>query len=141
MKQSKGKVDDIDFINAHKELNHLGKLSLKFQIPLIEAHRKCVKLGLKVKNGGYAKPVPLDEILDGQHGYYPTGKLKKRLLDSNILKYKCDICDINEWNGCSLVLHLDHKDGNSTNHKKNNLRLLCPNCHSQTDTYCGKNKG
>lgn len=38
-----------------------------------------------------------------------------------------------------IPLQLEYKDGNSTNHKKENLELLCPNCHAQTSTYCGKN--
>jgi len=37
-------------------------------------------------------------------------------------------------------MQLDHIDGNSHNHKFDNLRMVCPNCHSQTHTYCGKNK-
>jgi len=52
---------------------------------------------------------------------------------------KCLICGIEDWNNKSLKLHLDHIDGNNQNQERNNLRYICPNCHSQTDTYCGKN--
>jgi 5-methylcytosine-specific restriction endonuclease McrA len=48
---------------------------------------------------------------------------------------KCLICGLNEWLGKSLVLELDHIDGNNNNDIRENLRLLCPNCHSQTDTW------
>lgn len=44
------------------------------------------------------------------------------------------------WLKKPLVLHVDHKDGNFLNNKLNNLQFLCPNCHSQTDTYCKKKK-
>ena len=55
--------------------------------------------------------------------------------------YKCAECGINEHNGKSIVLELDHINGDSSNNQENNLRCLCPNCHSQTHTYKAKNKG
>ena len=54
---------------------------------------------------------------------------------------KCWECGITEWNKKQIVLELEHKDGNSQNNDEANLSLLCPNCHSQTTTYKGKNKG
>lgn len=63
--------------------------------------------------------------------------MKKYLLQ---IKNKCFECGISEtYNGKPIVLHCDHIDGDSDNNKLTNLRLLCPNCHSQTDTYCGRN--
>ena len=55
--------------------------------------------------------------------------------------YKCAECSIDSWNGKALTLELDHKDGNAANNTEENLRCLCPNCHSQTPTYRSKNKG
>lgn len=53
---------------------------------------------------------------------------------------KCSECTLSaEWNNRPLKLQLDHIDGDRTNNKIDNLRLLCPNCHSQTSTYAGKN--
>ena len=57
------------------------------------------------------------------------------------LGYKCQECGISSWNGKDIALELEHIDGDSTNNKFLNLTLLCPNCHSQTDTYKGKNVG
>lgn len=54
---------------------------------------------------------------------------------------KCLICNISEWNGSKIVLELDHIDGNYLNNTEDNLRFLCPNCHSQTSTYKNKNSG
>lgn len=55
---------------------------------------------------------------------------------------QCSECGIgNTWNDKTLVLHLDHIDGNSDNNFPENLRLLCPNCHSQTENYGSKGKG
>ena len=53
----------------------------------------------------------------------------------------CSVCSINEYNGLPIVLECDHIDGNHTNNSIENLRLICPNCHSQTVTYKNKNKG
>jgi 5-methylcytosine-specific restriction endonuclease McrA len=55
--------------------------------------------------------------------------------------YSCSECGISDWNGKELRLELDHIDGDSTNNLVENLRLLCPNCHSQTPTYKAKNIG
>lgn len=53
----------------------------------------------------------------------------------------CEICGITEWNGKSIVLEMDHIDGDHTHNRPENLRMICPNCHSQTDTYKNKNAG
>ncbi len=64
--------------------------------------------------------------------------LKKHL--SRVYGYKCNICSLEIWMNSKITLQLDHIDGNSDNNVISNLRLLCPNCHSQTDTYKGGNK-
>lgn len=52
---------------------------------------------------------------------------------------KCLRCNNSEWMGEPLKLQVDHIDGNNRNNVRENLRALCPNCHSQTETFCGKN--
>ncbi len=58
----------------------------------------------------------------------------KRLLELG-WSYRCSWCEIADWRGKPLVLHLDHANGVSNDNRFENLRLLCPNCHSQTETY------
>lgn len=65
--------------------------------------------------------------------------IKMHILKDKLLEYKCSECGIFEWNSKAITLHLDHIDGIKDNNKLSNLRFLCPNCHSQTSTYCGKN--
>ncbi len=95
---------------------------------------------LRGKTHSYSKPIPLKEVLVST-SYYSTSMLKTRLIKEGLLKNKCATCNINSWLKKELVLHLDHINGVNIDNRLNNLRLLCPNCHSQTDTYCGKNKG
>lgn len=62
-------------------------------------------------------------------------RLTKRLLKLGV-RYECVVCGIDKWRGKRLSLHLDHLNGINNDNRIENLRLLCPNCHSQTDTYC-----
>lgn len=82
----------------------------------------------------------LDEILI-ENSPVTRCVLKYYLAKYNVLEYKCAICgNKGEWNGLSLTLQIDHINGIRNDNRKENLRWLCPNCHSQTDTYTGKNK-
>lgn len=68
-----------------------------------------------------------------------SAHLKARLTSEGILADECSGCSLKEWRGKPLVLHLDHINGDNLDNRIENLRLLCPNCHSQTSTYCGRN--
>jgi 5-methylcytosine-specific restriction endonuclease McrA len=65
-------------------------------------------------------------------------RLIKRLLKLG-WNYRCMVCGISRWRGQPLSLHLDHLNGIRNDNRLENLRILCPNCHSQTGTYCKRN--
>lgn len=111
--------------------------------------RKYVeKLSLSVEHFDYAaayknrKTNPptytLEEVLV-EHSYYNTGSLKRRLIKAGLLEYKCARCGIDQWLKEPIVLQLDHINGVNTDNRLENLRLLCPNCHSRTPTFTSKN--
>ena len=86
------------------------------------------------------KHFELSEILVETSTYTNNHALKLRLVREGILEYKCEICGISEWMGKEISLQLDHRNGVHSDYRLENLRLLCPNCHSQTETYGAKNR-
>lgn len=72
----------------------------------------------------------------------PNSNIRRKmtkLLKQEGREYKCELCETKDWNGEKLTLDLDHIDGNRLNNDPDNLRFLCPNCHSQTETWRGRN--
>lgn len=67
--------------------------------------------------------------------------LRDYVIKYNVIEYKCAFCgNIGNWLNQKISLELDHINGINNDNRQENLRWLCPNCHSITDTYCGKNK-
>lgn len=80
----------------------------------------------------------IEKILNGEIIIDYTSSIRKHIHDQGLLGDKCTGCGIKEWKGELLSLEIDHVDGNNKNNKKENLKLLCPNCHSITPTYRSK---
>jgi hypothetical protein len=74
-----------------------------------------------------------------ENSYHQSNRLRNRLFKSGLKEKKCECCGITQWNGKPAPLELDHINGINTDNRIENLRILCPNCHAQTDTYRGKN--
>jgi len=89
----------------------------------------------RINRQGKKTETPWDEAF-AKGSSAKTRSLMKRLILSKKREYRCSICGINTWSDKPLRLRLDHIDGDCCNNEEDNLRLLCPNCDAQTDTFC-----
>lgn len=80
------------------------------------------------------------EMLFKENCKHNRNCLRRFIIKNNLLPYKCAICGAVEWNGKTLSLELDHINGINNDNRLENLRFLCPNCHSQTTTYGSRNQ-
>ena len=104
--------------------------------------KRIEELNIDISHFKYTHPKTLKQICIQNSNVcnkYSTC-LKRRLLKEKIFEDKCCICKMgNVWNNKPIQLQLDHINGNNKDNRIENLRILCPNCHSQTSTFSGKN--
>ena len=112
-------------LNLH--FNTFKKYALKFECYSPNQSGKGIKKDIKKR------------ILNLEE-YSSRASIRKVIIKENLIEYKCSECNIQTWNNKSLSLHLDHINGINNDNRLENLRFLCPNCHSQTETYTGRNK-
>lgn len=139
-----------DIVKESKSITHILR-QIGFKNPRSGQSRNVLKKRMKLDGIDYGhldgtnyrpggKKLPLEEILVESSGYTSTNTLKKRLIKEGLLKNHCTECENpGFWRGKKLVLILDHINGISDDHRFENLRLLCPNCNSQTETFCRGN--
>lgn len=82
---------------------------------------------------------PYEDVFIENSTYNPSS-LSKMIRKRNLMEYKCNKCGIKDWQGEELRLQLDHINGIRNDHRFENLRWLCPNCHSQTETWGCKSR-
>lgn len=91
-------------------------------------------------NSGDGRRIPLSDILVENSTYTNISRLKIRLVNEGVLEYKCVKCgNKGEWMDKPITLQLDHENGVRDDHRLENIRFMCPNCHSQTPTFGGRN--
>lgn len=138
-----------DFIQSKGLINYCS-LACRNSREITEEHKAKTSASLI---GRRAKPRSLELIKKHAEKVKATWERKLLSADFDSLSFerlrnrvkieqgqKCGKCGISEWMGSPITLELDHKDGNHHNNKRENLEALCPNCHSQTDTWRGRNK-
>jgi hypothetical protein len=85
------------------------------------------------------RTAPLDEYLVAGRLVNRT-HLKGRLLAEGLKENRCECCGTTDWQGSHLAMALHHANGDGMDNRLENLQLLCPNCHSQTDNFSGRNR-
>lgn len=139
------KIDEARFVEVCNSAQSMGRACSKLQMNWKTFRRYAIKFGCFKTNQsgkGLKKKQPsvsIQEILENKVPCQ-SFKLKFKLFNEGIKTNKCERCGISEWNGKPLNCELHHIDGNNANNNLDNLIILCPNCHSQTENFRSKNK-
>lgn len=132
-------LQHLDLINKGGNYRTLRQRCLQDNIDLLvlKERSRAKTSSLLTRNNNR---LPIEKYLIENASYNRTN-LKRRLIGEGFLENKCAMCgQLPEWNGKPLVLQLDHINGISNDNRLDNLRILCPHCHSQTDNFAGKAK-
>lgn len=123
--------------------NSISELARMMQMPRHVVSNMVKELDIDVSNMMSAKgrPAKAEDVLC-RSDTRRNKTVKKFLLDNHLLEEVCSECGQGtQWNRKTLVLELDHINGDPLDNVLENLRFLCPNCHTQTDTNKGKKNG
>jgi len=143
--------DDI-FIKVCNESESMRKASIYLNMSFSTFKRKATQLGCYKTNQFWSRgkttlsddriksTYNIDDIFV-ENSKVRRDQVKNIIIKENLIKHSCLECGNNGiWNGKFITLHLDHINGVRNDNRLNNLRFLCPNCHSQTPTYCNNNR-
>lgn len=127
----------LNLVPAGGNYVHVIKVMNSLNLEISHFKGKGWSAGLKILN---RKRRALDQILV-INSYYQTHRLKRRLIKEGLKPEMCELCGWNERSKDGRIpLELDHINGDHTDQRLNNLRVLCPNCHALQPTHRGLNK-
>ncbi len=140
-----GNIIKRQFEDTIKESTSMADAARKLDIPYSTFKRQCIQLGLWRKNQGRQgmvglggpERIILEDVFSGKHkAKIQNARLREMLIAQGYLERKCATCgNEGEWKGETLILDLDHVNGNTEDNRLENLRILCPNCHRITPTW------
>lgn len=135
-------IRKLDLKQSGGNHSHITRRIEKYEIDISHFRGKGSNFGTEHRGGSeklLTDQVLVDDRLDGRRD--STFRLRRALIESGV-EEKCQGCGLPPfWNGKLLVLQIDHINGNGTDNRKENLRFLCPCCHSQTENFGSKNRG
>ena len=129
-------------------LRNLGRLTKSGNFQTLDKYCNLYNIDIsKINYGNFSKSSSSfkqaisNEELFKENSKHSLSTIKKRILKDSLIEYRCKKCNNSgEWMDEKISLQLDHENGINNDHRLCNLRYLCPNCHSQTSTFCrGKN--
>jgi len=144
-----------EFESLVKKSTRIGQILRHFNLANKGGNSNTVKRRIKCENidishitlgkgsnkGKRFAPKKSDDELFCENSKTNRHHIKQRIIRNNLIKYECSECGLGDmWNDKKIVLQLEHKNGISYDNRLENLTFLCPNCHSQTDTFSGRSK-